>query len=195
MLDAYSFVRAAQEGDWAQAGISAISVAGGIATALGATGVGLALGIGAAVVGLGYAQYKKVEASNRYESGEAEAFIRGALEHAGVENDQLDEVVRHLRNADDEGRQVGVLISQAAASRGMDPIELLTLIAQQSPGDVLDIVEAGHGVDPQSGDLTDLPQTHEDDSQVGERTHPRGQPIRPESVEGFLVYLENRGIL
>lgn len=197
VLDAYSLVRAAQDGDWAQAGISAVSVAGGIATALGATGVGLALGVGAAVIGLGYAQYKKIEASNRFETPETEAFIRGALEHAGVENDQLDEVVRHLRNADDEGRNVGVLIAQAAERRGMDPIELLSAIARQDPDQVLDIMETGHGIDPRSDDLTDLRQTHETDSQVGERsgTGRYSGIVKPQSVEGFLEYLEDQGVL
>lgn len=199
LLDGYSMVRALQDGDWGQAGISAVSVAGGIATALGATGVGLALGLGAAALGLGYAQYQKVEASNRFETPETEAFIRGALEHAGVQNDQLDEVVRHLRNADDEGRNVGILISQAAQRRGMEPIDLLAAIARQNPDQVLDIVETGHGIDPQSGDLHDLPQTHETDSQVGQ-TRGTGrvasaQRYEPRSVEGFLVYLENEGII
>jgi hypothetical protein len=197
VLDAYTLVQAAREGDWAQAGISAVSVAGGIATALGATGVGLALGIGAAVVGLGYAQYQKVQASNRFESPETEAFIRGALEHAGVQNDDLDEVVRHLRNADSDGRNVGVLIAQTAQRAGMEPIELLSAIARHSPGQVLDIVETGHGIDPRSDDLNDLPQTHESDDNVGQRvSQGRYSTIgKPQSVEGFLRYLQNEGIL
>ncbi len=192
-LDGYSLVEALNQGNPAQAGISALGVAGGVATLAGATGVGLVLSAGAIAVGLGYAQYGKVQASNRYESAEARAFIGAALEQAGVENEKFDEVVRHLSNADSDGRQIGILIQQAAERAGMEPQEMLAIIGSLPPGEVLNIVEAGHGVDPTGNDLHSLIQANpEIDRHVG-TSHLLVN--RSRTVEGFLIYLEQRGVI
>lgn len=193
LLDGASLLEAARNGNPAEFGISALGAVGSIATLAGATGVGAAISLGAVALGVAYGQYQKVEASNRYESEEAEAFIRGALEQAGLEGVNLDDVTHHFRNADSEGRQTGILIQQAAERAGLEPIELLMIIAQQSKGRIKDIVEAGHGVDPQGDTLDSLiPSNEELDALVGEG--PFGFN-RPHTVEGFLIYLEQNGYI
>lgn len=199
-IDGYGAIKALDKGDLVGAGISATGVVGGLVTMTATTGatlgVGLALGVGSAIAGLIRAHHKKVEASNHFESTEAQRFIRGALEEAGVSDGHIDKVVGHFSNADDEGRQVGILIAQAAERAGITPKKLIQLIGKLKPSQVLDIVEAGHGVDPTGDSLHDLPQSDpERDQYVGTTPQRNGRytnrrDTRPRTVEGFLLYLE-----
>ena len=197
VLDGVGLYKALEAGDPAQAGISALSVAGSIATLAGATGVGAALGLGAAALGLAYGQYQKVQASNRFESEEAENFIRGALEINGLTPENIDDITHQLRNADDQGRQTGILIQQAAERGDLEPGELLSIIARQSPDNIHQIITAGHGVDPEGDGLDSLtPSDPVRDERIGERYGPRSPRLYgPETVEGFLIYLERQGYI
>ena len=197
VIDGVGVYQALDSGDPVQAGINALGVAGSIVTLAGPTGVGVALGLGAAALGLAYGQYQKVEASNRFESEEAEAFLRGALEVNGLSPGNIDDITHQLRNADDQGRQTGILIQQAAERGGLEPGELLSIIAKQEPDNIHQIITAGHGVDPEGDGLDSLTQSDpERDARIGESLGHRS-PLRygPETVEGFLIYLERHGYI
>lgn len=194
-LSAYGVVQALQAEDYSQAAIGSLGVIGGIATVAGSTGVGLAFSGVALAAGVALGHYRKVQASNRFESDDARLFISNALEHAGFEGD-IDGVTNELINADSEGRQTGILIQQAAERGGADPTEFLLELISRSPSDVKKIIEAGHGVDPVGDRLDDLPQSNEEaDALVGTKLGGVGDRIGPMTVEGFLIWLEQQGII
>ncbi len=194
-LDAIGGVASLAQGDYAQGGFQLASATGSAALVAAAQGgalglgAGLLTGVGAVVTvaaAVGQWQYNRVQASNRFENDTARDFVRHAF--SGSDNPNIDGVVNHLVNADDNGRQVGILIRQAAERLNIAPEQFLDQLGQLDPDTVLDLVEAGHGVDPQSDNLTDLPQTSDNDVIAGPTDRPR-------SVQGWINYLVYLGVL
>ena len=148
-------VNAFKEGDAAGGTLNATGTVGSalmMAGALGAgaafTGIGAVLSVGALAGTLALGQYRKVQASNHFESGDTEAFLRHALSDSGLSGDEMDSVTHQLRNADSDGRLTGILIQAAAEQMSMDPDDLLNLLAQQDTDMLKYIITKGHGVDP-----------------------------------------------
>src|SRR5690606_32764024 len=111
--------------------------AGAVIALAGSTGVGLAIAAGA---GIALVQLDRVRASNVMENGHTQAF----LEAAGLSED----VSYHLRNADSGGRGVGPVFNAIAEHLGVEPRDFLQAVGELSPDEVLLLVEAAHGVDP-----------------------------------------------
>ncbi len=175
-LNVFQAGKAFADGDPAAGALYLAQAGAGIAVMLGATGVGAVVGIGAA---LALAQLNKVRASNRFEDGHTEAFLQGL----GLS----PEATNHLRNADDNGRSVGPVFAEMAERLGVDPKAFLRAIGQLPPDQILALVEAAHGVDP--NDAGEFRQTHETDAVAG--TNPF---VRPKSIQGLLEFMDNVGI-
>ena len=175
--------RALANGDPASAALYAAQAAAGILALAGATGAGFVIGVGAA---LALAQLNKVRASNEFEDGHTEAFLQGA----GLS----PEATHHLRNADSDGRSVGPVFAELARRMGVEPSEFLQAVGQLPPGEILKLVEAAHGVDP-NGD-GEFRQTADTDAQAGtSRTGGRTTiQVRPESIQGLIEFMKNQGI-
>ncbi len=213
-FDTLGALGAAAEGDYAAAGLQFAGALGSTAVAVGTssltagalaaslTGIGAVLVVGSAI---GLYQYEKVKLSNEHENPTTEAYIRVGLED--VNNPNLDQVIYHLRDADSEGRAVGILFGQAAKSLGMSGEEFMQMIAELPPDKVLDVVHKAHGIDPQdSDDPTSLPQTHKWDEYAGTRqtgttlgekglTAMSERYVDPKSVEGWIQFLRVTGVL
>lgn len=175
--------RALANGDPASAALYAAQAAAGILALAGATGAGFVIGVGAA---LALAQLNKVRASNEFEDEHTEAFLQGA----GLS----PEATHHLRNADSDGRSVGPVFAEMARRMGVEPSEFLEAVGKLPPDQLLELVEAAHGVDP-NGD-GEFRQTADTDAQAG-TTVTGGRmtrEVRPESIQGLIEFLENQGI-
>ncbi len=167
-LSAVDTVRSLADGDIASAGLSLASTIGGTLLLSSSTGVGAIISVAALAGHVGLAQYRKVDASNHYESKDTERFISHALADANLTSGQRAEALHQLRNADEDGRLTGVLLRQTADQAGISPRELLTQIAQLSENDIKAIVTKGHRVD------------FEDDESVN---------LEPEEVADFLEFI------
>lgn len=174
LLSAVGAVEALSEGDFASAGLNVAAAIGGaltLSSSAAATGVGAVITVAAIAGQIGLAQYRKVEASNHFESGDTERFVSHALAGANLTEDQENAVLHELRNADSEGRLTGILFAQAAQQAGIEPSDFLTQIARLGPNAVHDIVTQGHGVDPGDEGVADL---------------------KPSEVAEFLEYVQDR---
>lgn len=175
-INVFQAGKALADGDPASAALYAAQAAAGIAALAGATGVGFVVGVGAA---LALAQLQKVRASNRFEDRHTEAFLQGA----GLS----PEATHHLRNADDEGRSVGPVFAEMARRMGVDPVAFLQAVGRLPPREILRLVEAAHGVDPDRDGK--FRQTHETDAAAG-----LSSLTPPRSIEGLIVFMRNVGI-
>lgn len=166
-IDGLSALHSLSNREYAQAAFSGMSAVGGVVALAGATGIGAVISLSAAAAAY---QYARVKASNKMEESEyTEVFLRGALEANGITGDKQDTAYKELRNADSGGRNVGVLLDQTAKQLGVEPGSLLKTLADQPKDVLLDIVEAGHGVDPvDSDDLTSLPLSDPNANRVGQ---------------------------
>jgi hypothetical protein len=175
-INVFQAGKALADGDPASAALYAAQAAAGIAALAGATGVGFVVGVGAA---LALAQLQKVRASNRFEDRHTEAFLQGA----GLS----PEATHHLRNADDEGRSVGPVFAEMARRMGVDPVAFLQAVGRLPPREILRLVEAAHGVDPDRDGM--FRQSHETDAAAG-----LSSLTPPRSIEGLIVFMRNVGI-
>lgn len=182
-LDVYSAVQSLADGDLPSAGLHAASAAGGIAILAGGawTGPGIVLAIGATAA---LYQLGRVRASNVQENEHTEAFLAGA----GVTDSG---VTRHLRNADSEGRSVGPVLTALAEHLQIEPTELFDWISSLPPDEVIDFVEAMHGVDPDGEG--NFPREAEIDAQVDPET--RNGPLftSPQTLNGLEIWLRVNG--
>jgi len=181
-MSVFSAAQALERGDAAQASLFALQAAGGVAVLAGATGVGTVIAVGA---GLALAQLERVRASNRFENEHTEAFLQAA----GLSAD----ATHHLRNADDDGRSVGPVLTALAQRMDVEPGALLQAVGRLEPDRLLQLVEAMHGVDP--NDAGDFRQTHDSDAQAGLPVRPGAAQVRsPRSLEGLIRFIENTGM-
>lgn len=199
-----SAVYAAEDGDYAAAGLHAGAAVGGALVTLGSsaavTGVGAVLVFGAAA---GLYQLGRVRASNVHENGNTEAYIRELIPDAD------DAVIRHLRNADDEGVNSGIVFQAAAQRLGLDPPEFFDQLSRLEPDQVLELVESAHAlVSDDRREVGDLTQTHPSDSHVGEfvqymqgsydyylldeEGRISGQPLTPDQQEDLTAHLRDQ---
>lgn len=180
-MDVYSAMKSFADGDLPEAGLHALSAAGGIAMLAGGawTGPGVIVAIGAA---LALHQLDKVRAANAPETKHTQAF----LEALGASSD----VSYHLRDADSDGRSVGPVLRALAGHIGVEFDELFDWVISLPKGEVLDIVHAMHGVDPNG--KGEFPLTAEHDATAGkDGVLPAFRD--PRSLTGLVTWLERNG--
>ncbi|HLT30174.1 MAG TPA: hypothetical protein VK013_09020 [Myxococcaceae bacterium] len=192
-LSTYEAALAFEAGDPAKGSLHMAQAAGAVIALAGSTGVGLAIAAGA---GIALVQLDRVRASNVMENGHTQAF----LEAAGLSSD----VTYHLRNADSGGRSVGPVLNAIAEHLGVEPRDFLQAVGQLSPDEVLLLVEAAHGVDPDdegrfrieadSDARVGTPQPHLEHQLGGLEAIPPHLQVRPESIAGLVRFIEANGL-
>lgn len=192
-LSTYEAARAFEQGDAAKGSLHLAQAAGAVIALAGSTGVGLAIAAGA---GIALVQLERVRASNVMENAHTQAF----LEAAGLPED----VTYHLRNADSGGRSVGPVLTAIARHLDVDPREFLQAVGQLPPEEVLLLVEAAHGVDPDdegrfrieadNDGRVGQPQPHLAHQLEGLEEIPPHLQVRPESIAGLVRFIEANGL-
>ncbi|TQF17979.1 hypothetical protein FJV41_00065 [Myxococcus llanfairpwllgwyngyllgogerychwyrndrobwllllantysiliogogogochensis] len=185
-------VMAAKDGDLAKAGIYAAQTAGqmalvatgfvGVSASLALTGVGIVLAVGAA---WGFRQLDKVRASNKHENEHTEDFLKGG----GVTQDG---VAHHLRNADEDGRSVGPVLTALARHIGVDPTAMLDYVQGLPKDKVLALVEACHEVDANKEGVFPA-KSPKDESLKPDSLGPAPILQSPNSLNGLVLWAQLRG--
>lgn len=139
-IDSYNILQSLDQGDYVNAGLRGASAVGGVLLLTGSTGVGLVLVGGALVGGIFYSQYQKHQASVKFESDGAMAFLEGA----GFSPELADELI----NNDDVGRSAIPVLTALAENAGIEPSEWFDYLMTLEPEDAKRLIEKAHGVDP-----------------------------------------------
>lgn len=167
-ISAISALKALQEGDYAEAGLSALSGAVGVAALLTSSSMCAGLGLVLLAAGLGLDQWRRVQESNRYMNDEAQRF----LEHSGLNPDLAD----CLTDQSGEGHSPVPFLFAYAAARGLDREQTVAWINGLQENQLSWIRDqAHHSLDRVNGDVTQIGATGDGDTlefldQYGEET-------------------------
>ena len=211
VVDGIDLIGDLKDGEYANAGVSALGILGGVLGFTSFSGVGFAISLAAVVIGM---QVQKVKTSNILETEHTEAF----LQELGIP----PEVAYHLRNADSEGRSIGNVLTALMNYQKISSEQFLKKLNGLSSNQANALAEACHGVDPRNDGT--LPQTDENAKFAGmsqEEFKEQGldevmarpsnssnpyssdnnlniynfdQFIRPHSIEGLANFIRRKGI-
>ena len=112
-----------------------MSITSGALGLLGFSGAGFVIGIAALAIAF---QISRVEDSNKLETKHTEAF----LQELGFSED----VAHHLKNADSEGRSIGLVLQKVMEYSGSNKDAFSRAMLSLSPSEALKLAEACHGV-------------------------------------------------
>lgn len=175
------------DGDYAQAGLTAVGLGGAALATFGTTSwagpVGIAVGLLAAGGSLGLNQYRRVQESNKYMNDTSAQF----LEHAGFDPD----VAQALVDQSGEGYSPVPILMEYGRAKGMTPSETVEWINGLSSSELSHLRDTlHHTLDDIDGDLAELPETADSDADYVEQIAMfSGAQIAPHSVAQVDAFL------
>lgn len=141
LIDGINIVKNIKEGNYVDAGLGGVGLAGGTMAILGTTaavtGVGLFL-VGGAIIGS--LIYGGVKEANKHETDGARAFLQGA----GINPDLANQLI----NNDSDGRSAAPVFTEVAKRLGVEPQEMFEFLSALTPDQASRLIGIAHGIDP-----------------------------------------------